>query len=91
MDKDGKEKSISNRRTPINLSHRMKKQMRKTNRNISNKGVQKCTMLQRNGVQMRERPQGMTSNPKEEIMSLNELNSSDPRIRTPLDRRSNDV
>ena len=65
--------------------------MRKTNRSISNKGVQKCTMLQRHGVQMRDRPQEMTDNPKEEIMSLSELSSSDPRIRTPLDRRPSDV
>ena len=65
--------------------------MRKTNRSISKKGVQKCTTLQRNGVQMRDRPQGMTGNPKEEIMSLSELNSSDSRIKTPLDRKPSDV
>ena len=28
----------------------------------------------------------MTSNPKEKIVNLSELSSSDPRIRTPLDR-----
>ena len=68
-----------------------KKQMRKIDRNISNKNVQKCTSLQRNDVQMRDRSKIMTSNPKEEIMNLNELNSGDPRIRTPLDRRPSDI
>ena len=84
-------KSMSNRRTPINLIHRMKKQMRKTNRSISNKSVQICTSLQRNGVQMRDRPQGMTRYPKEKIGSLSELSRSDSRIKTPPDRSPNDV
>ena len=61
--------------------------MRKANKSISNKGIQKRTTLQRNGVQMRDRPQRMTSKPKEKIMNLSELSSSDPRIRIPLDRR----
>ena len=82
---------MSNRRTPINLIHRTKKQMRKIDRSISNKSIQKFTMLQRNGVQMRDRPQRMISYSKEKIMNLNELSSSDPRIRTPLDRRPSDV
>ena len=82
---------MSSRRIPINLIHRTKKQMRKTDRSISNKSIQKCTTLQRNGVQMRDRPQRMTSYPKEKIVNLNKLSSSDPRIRTPLDRRPSDV
>ena len=65
--------------------------MRKANRSISNKGIQKCTTLQRNGVQMRDRPRRMTNNPKEKILYLSELNNSDPRIRISLDRRLNDV
>ena len=40
---------------------------------------------------MRDRPQRMTRYPKEKIGSLNELNKSDPRIRTPPDRSPNDV
>ena len=40
---------------------------------------------------MRDRPKRMTSNPKEEIMNLSEFNSADMRIRTPLDRRPNDI
>ena len=43
------------------------------------------------GVQMRDRSQGMTRYPKEKIGSLSELNRSDPRIRTPLDRSTSDV
>ena len=65
--------------------------MRKANRSISNQGIQKCTTLQRNGVQMRDRPKRMTSNPKEKIVNLSELSSSDPRIKTPLDRRPSDI
>ena len=42
-------------------------------------------------MQIRDRLQGMTSNPKDEIVNLNELSSSDLRIRTPLDRRPNDI
>ena len=82
---------MSGRTTPMNLNQRTNKKMRKAHRSIRDKGIQKCTSLQRNGVQMRDRPQGMTSNPEEEIMSLSELSSSDLRIRTPLDRRSSDV
>ena len=72
-------------------NQRTNEKMRKANRSINNKGIQKCTMLQRNGVQIRDMPKRMTSNPKEKIVNLNELSSSDPRIRTPLDRRLNDV
>ena len=58
---------------------------------ISNKGIQKSTTLQRNGVQMRDRPKRMISNPKEKIVNLSELIGSDPRIRTLLDRRPSDI
>ena len=56
MNENWMEKSMSGRRTPMNFVQRMKKQMKKTNRSIRNKSVQKCTSLQRNGVQMRDRP-----------------------------------
>ena len=65
--------------------------MRKADRSISNKGIQKCKTLQRNGVQMRDRPKRMTSNPKEKIMNQSELSDGDPRIRTRLDRRPSDI
>ena len=82
---------MSSRATPMYLNQRTNKKMRKTNRSINNKGIQKCTMLQRNGVQMRDRAQWMISNPKEEIVNLSELSNSDPRVRTPLDRRPSDI
>ena len=75
----------------MNFVQRTKKQMRKTYRSINNKSVQKCTSLQRNGVQMRDRPQGMSCYPKEKIGSLSELSRSDPRIRTPSDKSPGDV
>ena len=75
----------------MHLNQGTNKKMRKDNRSISNQGIQKCTMLQRNGVQMRDRPKRMTSNPKEEIMNLSELSSGDLRIKIPLDRRPSDI
>ena len=82
---------MSSRITPMNLNQRTNEKMRKANRSISNKGIQKCITLNRDGVQMRDRPQRMTSNPKEKIMNLGQLNRSDPRIRTLLDRRLSNI
>ena len=42
-------------------------------------------------MQMRDRPQGMTRYPKEEIGSLSELSRSDLRIKTPSKRSLSDV
>ena len=86
VNKNREEESMSSRTTPMNLNQRRNVKIRKTNRSNSNKGIQKCTTLQKNSVQMRDRPQRMTSNPKEKIVNLSELSSSDSRIRTPLDR-----
>ena len=91
VNKNGEEKSMSSRTTPMNLNQRTNEKMRKTNRSISNKHIQKCTMLQRNGVQMRDRPKRVTSNPKEKIVNLSEFSSRDPRIRIPLDKRPSDI
>ena len=82
---------MSGRTTPMNLNQRTNEKMRKANRSISNKGIQKCITLNRDGVQMRDRPQRMTSNPKEKIMNLGQLNRSDPRIKTLLDRRLSNI
>ena len=84
-------KSIDDNKTPMNFIQRTKKQMMKTDRHTRNKSVQKHTSLKRDGVEMRDRPQRMTGYPKEKIGSLSKLNGRDPRIRTPLDRRPNDV
>ena len=64
----------------------MNKKMRKAHRSIRNKGIQKRTSLQMNGVQMRDRLNQMTRNPKEKIVNLGQLVRGDPRIKTPLDR-----
>ena len=84
-------KRMSDIRTPMNFVQKTKKQMRKTNRRTKNKSVQKHTSLKRDGVEMKDRPQRMTSYPKEKIGSLNKLSGCDPRIRTPLDRGPSDV
>ena len=91
MNENKMKKSMSGRGTPMNFVQRMKKKIRKINRSIRNKSIQKCTLLQKNGVQMRDRPQEMTRYPKEKVGSLSELNKSDLRIRTPPDRRTSDV
>ena len=75
----------------MNINQRTNEKMRKANRSINNKGIQKCTTLQRNGVQMRDKPKRMTSNPKEKIVNLSKLSNSDPRIKSPLDRKSSDI
>ena len=84
-------KSMSGRGTPMNFVQRTKKQMRKADRRTGNKSIQKHTSLKKDGVEMRNRPQRMTRYPKEKIGSLSKLSRRDPRIRTPLDRRPNDV
>ena len=86
MNESQKEKSMSSRTTPMNLNQRTNKKTRKAYRSITNKGIQKCTSLQWNGVQMRDRPDGMARNPKEKIVNLGQLVRGDLRIRTPLDR-----
>ena len=91
MNENQKEESVTSGSTPMNFVQRTKKQIKETNRSIRGKCVQKYTSLMRNGVKMRNRPQGTTSYLKEKIMNLSELNSGDPRIRTPLDGRPSDV
>ena len=59
MNKNGEEKSMSSRTTPMNLNQIENEKMSKAHRSIRNKSIQKCTSLQRNGVQMRDRPNGM--------------------------------
>ena len=78
-------------RTPMNFVQRTKKQMRKTDRRTRDKSVQKHTLLKRDGLEMRDRPQRMTRYPKEKIGSLGKLSGWDPRIRISLDRRPSDV
>ena len=86
MNKDREEKSMSSRTTLMYLNQRMNEKIRKAHRSISDKRIQKCTSLQRNGVQMRDRPNQMARNPKEKIMNLGQLVRGDPRIKTSLDK-----
>ena len=88
MNKNRKEKSMSSRTTPMNLNQRTNEKMRKAHRSICDKGIQKCTSLYGNGMQMRDGPDGMARNSEKEIMSLGQLVKGDPRIRTPLDRNT---
>ena len=82
---------MSSRTTPMNLNQRTNEKMRKAYRSVRNKGKQKFTSLQRNNVQMRDRPNRMARNLKEKIVNLNLLMRGDSRVKTPLDRRPNDV
>ena len=91
MNKNGEEESMCSKTTPMNLNQRAKEKMRKAHRSIRNNSIQKRTSFQRNGVQMRDRPNGMARNLEKEIMSLGQLVKSDLRIRTPLDRSTSDV
>ena len=84
MNENRIKKSMTNSATPMNFVQRTKKQMRERNRSTRNKGIQKHTSLNRDGVEMRNRPQGMTRYPKEKIGSLKKLRRRDPRI----DRKS---
>ncbi len=63
MNKKGEKQTMSNRTTPMNLNQGSNEKSRKTHRNISHKGIQKCTSLNRNGVQVRDGPDRMTRNP----------------------------
>ena len=62
MNKNWEEKSMSRRITPMNLNQGLNEKIRKTHRNICDKGIQKCTSLDRNGVQVRDGPNRMARN-----------------------------
>ena len=61
MDKDREKQTMCSRTTPMNLNQGSNEKMRETHRSICHKG-QKCTSLDRNGMQMRDGPDGMTRN-----------------------------
>ena len=91
MNENRMDRSMPYGRTPMNFVQRMKEQVRKTDRRTRHESIEKHTSLQRDGVEMRNRPQGMTRYPKKKIGSLKKLRRRDPKIRTPLDRRPSDV
>ena len=91
MNKNREEKSMSRRTTPINLNQGLNEKMRKTHRSICNKGIQKCTSLNRNSVQVRDVLDRMARNPGKQIMNLDQLMKSDPRIGTPLNGSTSQI
>ena len=68
----------------MNLNQGSNEKSRKTHRSISHKGIQKCTSLNRNGVQVRDRPDKMTRNLEKQIMNLGKLIGGNLRINIPL-------
>ena len=60
-------KRMSYGRTPMNFVQRTKEQVRKTDRRTRHESIEKHTSLKRDGVEMRNRPQGMTRNSKKQI------------------------
>ena len=68
----------------MNLNQGSNEKSRKTHRSISHKGIQKCTSLNRNGVQVRDWPDKMTRNSEKQIMNLGKLIGGNLRINIPL-------
>ena len=79
------------RTTPINLNQGTNKNSRKTHRSISYKGIQKCTSLNRNGVQVRDGLDEMKRNSKKQIMNLGKTIGGNPRISTPLNGSTSEI
>ena len=59
--------------TPIHLSNGLNKKGKKTHGPIYDKGLQKSTYVQRDGVNVRGRKDVMTSYLKEKIVNLSQL------------------
>ena len=55
---------MSKRTTPMNLNQGSNEKMRKTHKSIYDKGIQKCTSLYKNGVQVRDGPDRTARNPE---------------------------
>ena len=69
--------------TPMNLNKWTDKKSRETNRIISDESIQECTSLNRNNVNMRNRPNTMTRYLKKQVIELSKLRKDNPRISTP--------
>ena len=91
MNKNREEKSMSRRTTPMNLNKGSNEKMRKTHWSIYHKGIQKCTSLDRNSVQVRDRLDRMARNPQKQIMNLSQLMRGNLRISTPLNGSTNEI
>ena len=53
---------MSRRTTPMNLNQGTNEKIRKTHRSIYDKGIQKCTSLNRNSIQVRDKPNRIARN-----------------------------
>ena len=91
MNKTRKEKIMSRRTSLMNLNQGTNEKVRKTHRNICDKSIQKCTSLNRNSVQVRDRLKRMTSNSEKQIVELCKLMSSNTRIKTPSNGSTGNV
>ena len=58
---------------------------------MSHKSIQKCTSLNRNGVQVRDGPNRMTRNSEKQIVEISKLMSGDTRIGTPSNGSTGNV
>ena len=91
MNKNREKQTMCSRNTPMNLYQGLNEKMRKTHRTICHKGIQKCTSLERNDVQMRDGSDRMARNPEKEIMNLGQPMRGNPRLRTPLNGRPSEI
>ena len=82
---------MCSRTTPMNLNQGSNEKSRKTHRSIYHKGIQKCTFLNRNGVQVRDGPGGMTRNLEKQVMNLGKLMRGNPWISTPLNGSTGEI
>ena len=73
MYENREENTMCYRTTSMTLNQGSNEKCRKTHRSISHKGIQKCTSFNRNVVLVRDGPNGMTRNPKKQVMNLGQL------------------
>ena len=82
---------MCSRTTPMNLNQGSNEKIRKTHRSICDKGMQKCTSHDGNGVQVRDGPNRMARNSEKQIINLGQHMRSDPRISTPLNGSTSQI
>ena len=75
--------------TPMNLNKRTNEKSKKTNRSINDESGQECTFLNGNGMYVRNRPNAVTRNPKEQVIELSKLMCGNPRISAPTNGSTN--
>ena len=91
MYKNREEKTMCYRTTPMNLNQGTNEKSKKIQKSISHKGIQKCTLLNKNGVQVRDGPNRMTRNPEKQIMDLSKLIGGNMWINTLLNGSTSEI